>query len=122
MSASNLAIIRDTAASILVNKGGGKSLSKKGKSKKDSSKGPDQKVSEYKDVPEYQAFKAAQKGLKEALKEHKMNLKEAIASNLGKEDLRVATFLNARQRWFRTKTESQTGPPATSEISDEKTA
>jgi hypothetical protein len=84
-------------------------------------KGPAQRQSPFSNEPEYQAFKASEKKLRLLLKEKQCSLKELRTRRLSRESaLILASFDEARQCWFRAKTELKTRQSAGSSETEEK--
>jgi hypothetical protein len=57
-------------------------------------------------VPEYQAFKTADKAVKKFLKGENLTLKDAVSQKRPETE----DFLRVRDQWFRAKAQRQAGP------------
>jgi hypothetical protein len=126
MNQGDLGVVKSTVDEIIrrnaqgkqnnsVSRTSGSRRDNHGKKSKTGPKGPAQKTSTYAGEPAYNAFKAAQSGLKEFLRREKLSLKQLEAKPLADHPPILAGFYEARQWWFHRKAELTTETPAEAE-------
>jgi hypothetical protein len=109
LTADELSVVIATASQLKAVKSGsaqGRRGNRGGPSRpKGGKKGQSQTDSPWKEVPEYQAFRAAEKELHSFLKKVSLSLKQAEAAPSTRDDPVLQRFREAQSTWFRRKTE-----------------
>jgi hypothetical protein len=100
LSQAELDVVASASAALQRNPIRGSSTKRSGGARRSRKpKGPAQKNSAFKDIPEYLDFKSKEKALKVFLKEKKMSLKEAEPLK----DPVILAFRESQNCWFRRK-------------------
>lgn len=125
LTADELSVVIATASQLKAVKSGSAPVYRgnRGRARAQTSsgrkRGPSQQESAWKDVPEYQGFRSAEKEMKSLLKQKQKSLKEALSDPIIQDDPVLKRFQTAQAVWFRCKAElanpaasSSTGPPS----------